>query len=142
MRTIVFARCGKPFAQRINANSMNIASIKKRLKQRERQLLEEMERNQTEAREGTERDTPEAMERSVNLEGAEALLRHNDADFQELEDVRAALTRMDDGEFGKCLDCGKPIPEGRLEAIPWAQYCVEDQQRHDDALGEVHSLTM
>ncbi len=112
------------------------------LEKREQELLDDIERNQKEAREETDRDTPEAMERAVNLEGADSLLRHSDADFKELEEVRAALLRLEDGTFGKCVDCGKPVPAGRLEAIPWAQYCVEDQQRHDNALGDGHSLTM
>ncbi len=121
---------------------MDTAEFKKRLQSKERQLLDDMERNQTEARDETERDTPEAIERSVNLEGAESLLRHNEAEYRELEDVRASLEWIENGSFGKCQDCGRPIPEKRLEAIPWAQYCLEDQQLHDGALGESHSLTM
>ncbi len=121
---------------------MEAAEARKRLDKRERDLLDDMERNQSEAREGTDRDTPEALERAVNLEGEDAALQRNNADFLELQDVRDAMERLDDGTFGKCIDCGKPIPEGRLEAIPWAKYCIDDQQRHDSALGEGHSLTM
>jgi RNA polymerase-binding transcription factor len=37
-----------------------------------------------------------------------------------LTEVLHALKRIDDGTYGKCENCGKPIPEKRLEAIPWA----------------------
>jgi DnaK suppressor protein len=37
-----------------------------------------------------------------------------------LTEVLQALKRIDDGTYGKCVDCGNPIPEKRLEAIPWA----------------------
>jgi RNA polymerase-binding transcription factor len=34
--------------------------------------------------------------------------------------VEEALRRLRDGTYGLCIDCGQPIPEKRLEAIPWA----------------------
>ncbi len=43
--------------------------------------------------------------------------------------VEEALKRLDNGSYGRCLICGKPIPEKRLEAIPWTLLCVEDQEQ-------------
>ena len=37
-----------------------------------------------------------------------------------LTEVLAALKRLDEGTYGLCVNCGQPIPEKRLEAIPWA----------------------
>jgi DnaK suppressor protein len=34
--------------------------------------------------------------------------------------IEEALSRLYDGTYGLCIDCGQPIPEKRLEAIPWA----------------------
>lgn len=45
----------------------------------------------------------------------------------ELEDIEAALAKIDDGTYGTCEVCHKPIAEARLEAIPHARFCVEDQ---------------
>ncbi len=44
-------------------------------------------------------------------------------------DVRRALAKLDEGSYGRCDVCGKAIPEGRLEALPWATLCVEDAGR-------------
>jgi DnaK suppressor protein len=41
-------------------------------------------------------------------------------------DVRRALVKLDEGSYGRCDVCGRPIPQGRLEALPWATLCVED----------------
>ena len=50
---------------------------------------------------------------------------------QQLAEVLDALHRIDDGTYGTCADCGKPVPEGRLEAKPEAARCVACQGRRD-----------
>ena len=50
---------------------------------------------------------------------------------QQRGNVLAALTRMADGTYGLCLDCAKPVPEGRLEARPDASRCVACQATYD-----------
>ncbi|HEY8530213.1 MAG TPA: TraR/DksA C4-type zinc finger protein [Paenibacillaceae bacterium] len=46
-----------------------------------------------------------------------------------LEDVEAALRRMDEGKYGICAACGRPIPLARLEAAPETIYCTDHQPR-------------
>ncbi|MGC1185094.1 MAG: TraR/DksA C4-type zinc finger protein [Candidatus Dormiibacterota bacterium] len=43
------------------------------------------------------------------------------------EEVKAALAKLDLGTYGICDGCGQPVPEGRLEVLPWATRCVECQ---------------
>jgi DnaK suppressor protein len=50
-----------------------------------------------------------------------------DAERGTLAQINAALRRIDEGKYGFCARCGKPIPPRRLEAIPYATLCVEDQ---------------
>lgn len=45
------------------------------------------------------------------------------------EEVRAALAKLDAGTYGRCDGCNALIPEGRLEALPWATRCVDCQAR-------------
>src|SRR5712692_4700828 len=44
-----------------------------------------------------------------------------------LTEVQAALKRIEQGTYGKCIECGRPIPEKRLEAIPWAARDIEHE---------------
>ena len=44
--------------------------------------------------------------------------------------VLAALARIEDSTYGRCIDCGGDIPEGRLEARPDAARCVNCQAKH------------
>jgi DnaK suppressor protein len=46
-----------------------------------------------------------------------------------MADVERALAKLEDGTYGTCDVCGRPIGEGRLEALPWATLCVEDSAR-------------
>jgi DnaK suppressor protein len=41
--------------------------------------------------------------------------------------VDAALARLDDGSYGICVRCGRPIATERMEALPWAAHCIECQ---------------
>jgi RNA polymerase-binding transcription factor DksA len=45
--------------------------------------------------------------------------------------VSAALVRIEDGSFGICTYCGRPIEPNRLDAIPYAEYCIEDQIKEE-----------
>jgi len=45
--------------------------------------------------------------------------------------VLDALRRLDEGNYGLCVDCGRPVPDGRLEAKPEAARCVTCQGKRD-----------
>ena len=45
--------------------------------------------------------------------------------------VDAALARLEDGSFGACIRCGRPIAPARLEALPWAATCIDCQRDLD-----------
>ena len=42
----------------------------------------------------------------------------------QLDDIEAAIARIDDGSYGLCQDCGRPIPRKRLEVLPFARRCL------------------
>lgn len=48
---------------------------------------------------------------------------------QTLQEIDAALRRIDEGTYGICAVCGKPIGAERLRALPWARLCIDDQRR-------------
>jgi RNA polymerase-binding protein DksA len=45
---------------------------------------------------------------------------------QVLSEIDAALKRIEEGTYGTCTNCGKPVGEERLEARPWATLCIDD----------------
>lgn len=47
----------------------------------------------------------------------------------ELIELQAALAKLDTGTYGLCEGCAQPISDARLEAMPAARYCIEDQAK-------------
>ena len=47
-----------------------------------------------------------------------------------LDEVDAAIERMEAGTYGLCEGCGKPIGTARLEAMPAARFCIADAAKH------------
>ena len=48
-------------------------------------------------------------------------------DIKRMQLIESALARIEQGKYGKCIKCGKKIPEDRLRAIPYALMCIECQ---------------
>lgn len=48
-----------------------------------------------------------------------------------LMEVRAALQRVEQGDYGICVDCDEDIPEKRLGVVPWAARCIPCQEAKD-----------
>ncbi len=55
-------------------------------------------------------------------------LQLNSLDYVQLRMVEEALDRVRSGDYGICLACEQPIPAKRLQAVPWARYCVRCQE--------------
>jgi DnaK suppressor protein len=54
---------------------------------------------------------------------------------RELNAVRAAEKRLEEGTYGFSVESGNPIPAQRLETIPWAQRTTEEQERYERSHG-------
>ena len=112
---------------------MDVATARKRLEE----MRGELDRTIAVLQGGTAAETgiadipQDPADAGTNLSEAdrnEAVL--NAAQGQRTE-VLDALARVENGTYGTCVDCGKPIPEGRLEARPEAARCVACQARYD-----------
>ena len=55
-------------------------------------------------------------------------LNRNTIDMKLLREISDALHRIDTGAYGVCLECEEEISPKRLDAVPWARYCVSCQE--------------
>jgi DnaK suppressor protein len=65
----------------------------------------------------------------------ELALKLGERESQMVADIDQALLRMDEGGYGICVRCSKPIDERRLETLPAARYDAECQAAIEDANG-------
>ena len=62
-----------------------------------------------------------------------------DREFNQLQNARAALRRIQEGSFGICQECDDDIAPKRLAAVPWARCCIRCQEAVDRNLEEIQA---
>jgi len=70
-------------------------------------------------------------EQAVEAENDEVLDAIGNATREEVEKIKSAISRIDDGTYGICLSCGEPIKKARLVILPYTDYCINCAQNHD-----------
>ena len=58
-------------------------------------------------------------------------LKLKQTDAKILQAIEEALARIDKGTYGVCRDCGEPIAEARLHAIPWTRVCISCKEKQN-----------
>ena len=112
---------------------MDTEYFKQRLLAREQELIADMERLENEARESRSAEVEDPIDYVTSSEMKAASFHESTLAANTLKDVRDALRRIDEGSYGRCVDCDRPIEPARLEAVPWTPYCLADQKKHDQA---------
>jgi DnaK suppressor protein len=70
----------------------------------------------------------DAADQAVASYDKNALHQQAEQASRQLRLLDEALRRIDAGDYGECVLCGKEIAIARLEAVPWARYCVDCQE--------------
>lgn len=112
---------------------MDTQRFKQRLLARERELIDDIARFESEARESRAAEVEDPIDQVTSSENKAASFQESTLAAQTLKQVRDALRRIEDGTYGMCIECDRPIEPARLEAVPWTPYCLADQRKHDKA---------
>ena len=96
--------------------------LRQQLEQKKDELNARLERITANLRRGFEADSKEMAKQLEDSEVVDAL--GNEA-REEVAKISAALQRMDAGDFGLCVECGDKINDGRLQAYPYADECID-----------------
>ena len=98
------------------------AEIRQALEQKKQELTLRLERIHANLRRGYEADS---KERAKQLEDNEVVDALGNEAREELQKITAAMIRLNEGEYGICIECGLPINEGRLKVYPYADECID-----------------
>ena len=97
-------------------------SLRIELQQQKAELLQRLDRIHENHRRPLETDS---KERAMQLENSEVVDALGNEAREELEQITAALGRIEKGEYGFCPECRDEIDEKRLSAFPQAEKCIE-----------------
>lgn len=86
--------------------------------------LTELEANLNDIEEELEsHNNPDWEDAAIEREGDEVLEGLGVTEMKEARMIKAALDRMDAGEYGICVKCGEEISGDRLDVLPWTPFC-------------------
>ena len=104
--------------------------LKKQLKEEHKRLKAQLSTFPVNDRGAIGYSTHQADDATEAFEQAKGLtLRQNTERL--LKQVESALAGFEDGTYGLCRDCGRPIDLARLEALPYAQFCLKCQSKQE-----------
>jgi|SRR6267142_1830200 len=109
----------------------SVEQFKKKLLDKRRELTRAYIRDKTYGKESDEGGTQDSADKASTSYTKEFLYSLSNTERNVLQQVEDALERIEEGEFGVCDECDEPIQKKRLEAVPWARYCLACQEAVD-----------
>jgi DnaK suppressor protein len=116
-----------------SASSALIAQLAHRLGEHRQEILH-LYRHDLDVGLDAFRDGDDEIDRANFDSDRDLALSLSDNERETLLQIEEALRRIDTGAFGSCTSCSKPIGELRLNAIPWARYCIDCQELEEKGL--------
>jgi DnaK suppressor protein len=115
---------------------MDVVAVREQLQTKERELVDELERlsRPAESAGGISFGKRVGDGTSIAVERLSQVAAYGRLQAM-LGDVRQATAKLDAGTYGVCDGGGEPIPEGRLEALPWATTCIAHTARRQFRVG-------
>jgi len=114
-----------------------LEKYRRKLIDKRKEIIDEFQKNVNYRRESTVDDgTQDIADKATNAYNKEFLFSLTDAERDQLQLIEEAIDRIDAKEFGSCDNCSSEIKTTRLEAIPWAKYCLNCQELQEQGLLE------
>ena len=74
------------------------------------------------------------VDRANSAYNREFMLSLSGSEREILKEIESALERIETDEYGVCGACEEKIPAKRLQAVPWARYCIDCQELVEQGL--------
>lgn len=113
-----------------------IEQYRKRLDEKRRDLTAAYHKNRNYGKESDEGGTQDLADKAASSYTKEFLYSLSNTERIILDQVGKALDRLDEGEYGSCVDCEEKISRKRLDAVPWARFCVPCQEKIERGVHE------
>jgi DnaK suppressor protein len=104
---------------------------KKKLQTKRDELMQNIARTEEEGRAADEDTTVDLADKAANSYTKEFLFGQTNTERNLLNLIEQALKRIKNGSFGSCANCEDEMQQKRLEAVPWAAYCIDCQEKQE-----------
>jgi RNA polymerase-binding transcription factor len=113
--------------------------LRERLQQQKQEIVNMYKQDVRAGQESADDGTEDIVDRANNSYNRELMFSLSDGERQLVLQIDAALQRMEDGGYGSCANCGQQIAMQRLQAIPWARFCIDCQELAEKGLLEAEA---
>ena len=114
-------------------------ALRNRLREQRQEIVNMYNQDVRAGQESTDEPTEDIVDRANNSYNRELMFSISDSERLLLLQIEDALKRMDAGNYGRCTNCGNGIHPLRLEAVPWARFCIDCQELAEKGLLETDS---
>jgi len=111
-------------------------ALRERLEAKQQDILAMYKRDLKVGQETSEDGTEDIVDRANNAYHRELMFSLSDGERQLLLQVQDALKRFDNSTYGSCVHCAEIIAMPRLQAVPWARYCIDCQELQEKGMLE------
>jgi DnaK suppressor protein len=114
-------------------------ALRERLQNQRNEILNMYKQDLRAGQESADDGTEDIVDRANNAYNRELMFSLSDTERTTLLQIENALRRMDEGTYGRCANCGQTVNILRLEAVPWARFCIDCQELAEKGLLEVET---
>ncbi|HYK00984.1 MAG TPA: TraR/DksA family transcriptional regulator [Thermoanaerobaculia bacterium] len=104
------------------------------LKIKQRQLLDSFQRDKAAGNTAVDDGIQDLADKAYSAYSKELNFSLSDGERNLLMLIEEAFTRMNDGAYGTCTNCGTVIGEKRLQAVPWTPFCIDCQELQEKGM--------
>jgi DnaK suppressor protein len=112
-------------------NKRQLQRYRKQLEAKRDELLQLVESARSSEKEGGSNDAPDLGDRALSTVIRDLSYQLTAGERDILRRIDEAITRIESGDYGKCVECGQNVQAGRLDAVPWARHCIQCQEMQD-----------
>ena len=104
------------------------------LRRKQHELLDSYERDKEAGNQLPDDGIQDLADKAASAYSKELNFSLSDGERNLLMLIEEAFNRIREGNFGKCANCGNPVGDKRLQAVPWTPFCIDCQELQEKGM--------
>lgn len=121
-------------ARKTKTAKSGLKAYREKLQTQRQEIMDMYEHDLRVGKTKSDEGAEDLVDRANSAYNREFMLSLSGSEREILKEIEDALQRLDSDEFGNCAACEEKIPIRRLQAVPWARYCIDCQELVEQGL--------